>query len=286
MAKQLQLRRGSMTDHENFTGALAEVTFDTDQKTIRIHDGETVGGDSVVTASILQQMIEGGFIGGGGSSTPFLEYNRTDQEGFGTPFSENFTDLTYTDGGTIVRNELLSNATGVTHVFETTGTVVRVTRSMAGYDFNSLDFIVNYGLLKLAMPMAQASQAGSEWFTGITLGTNGDGESFAIGWSHEGFASAKLTVTGSVYEVSDITTIFAGHEFAYHPTMMRIRYKNDNTVVAGLALDGKNFEDVFTGSYASAPTLAYPGHVAYCKDATIRTAIYALEGGRETLDDA
>lgn len=284
MAKQLQLRRGSMSDHETFVGALAEVTFDTDQRTVRVHDGETPGGDFLITATMFQQAIEGGI--GGGSSTPFLEYNRTDQEGFGTPFSDNFTDLTYTDGGTIVKNEVFANATGITSNFEVTGSVVKVARSMAGYDFNGLDYIVSYGLLKLAMPLSQANQAGSEWFTGISLGTNGDGESIAIGWSHEGFASAKLTVTGSVYEISDITTIFTGHEFAYNPTMVRIRYKSDNTVVAGLALDGKNFVDVFTGSFPTAYTLAYPGHVIYAKDTTVRTAVYALEGGRETLSDA
>lgn len=285
MAKQLQLRRGSMADHENFTGAVGELTYATDAKTVVVHDGETVGGIGIVTYTDLWNMVDNGQLGGG-SSVPFLEYNRTDQEGFGTPFSENFTDLTYTDGGTIEKNEVFANATGITTNFEVTGSAVKVARSTAGYDFNGLDYIVSYGLLKLAMPLSQANQAGSEWFTGITLGTNGDGESFAIGWSHEGFASAKLTVTGSVYEVSDITTFSTGHEFAYNPTMVRIRYKNDNTVVAGLALDGKNFVDVFTGSFPTAYTLAYPGHVIYAKDATIRTALYALEGGRETLDQA
>lgn len=44
MSKQIQIRRGSATEHEDFTGALGEVTMDTTNKTLRVHDGETAGG--------------------------------------------------------------------------------------------------------------------------------------------------------------------------------------------------------------------------------------------------
>ena len=49
MAKQLQLRKGTDTEHNTFTGADGEVTVDTTFKTLRVHDGVTVGGTLLVT---------------------------------------------------------------------------------------------------------------------------------------------------------------------------------------------------------------------------------------------
>jgi len=44
MAKQIQFRRGTTTEHETFIGAPGEVTVDTDMNTLRVHDGVTPGG--------------------------------------------------------------------------------------------------------------------------------------------------------------------------------------------------------------------------------------------------
>lgn len=44
MARVLQIRRGSAAQNDNFTGLVGEITFDTDAKTIRVHDGETLSG--------------------------------------------------------------------------------------------------------------------------------------------------------------------------------------------------------------------------------------------------
>ena len=49
MAKQLQLRKGTATEHNTFTGADGEVTVDTTNKTLRVHDGSTVGGTILAT---------------------------------------------------------------------------------------------------------------------------------------------------------------------------------------------------------------------------------------------
>ena len=49
MAKQLQLRKGTATEHGTFTGAVGEVTVDTTNKTLRVHDGSTVGGTRLAT---------------------------------------------------------------------------------------------------------------------------------------------------------------------------------------------------------------------------------------------
>ncbi len=44
MSRQIQLRRGTTAQNDKFTGAVGEVTVDTDAKTLRVHDGETPGG--------------------------------------------------------------------------------------------------------------------------------------------------------------------------------------------------------------------------------------------------
>ena len=44
MATQVQFRRGTTGQHSAFTGAVGEVTVDTQKKTVCIHDASTVGG--------------------------------------------------------------------------------------------------------------------------------------------------------------------------------------------------------------------------------------------------
>lgn len=51
MAKELLLRRGTTAENNLFTGALAEPSYDTDRKELRIHDGSTVGGKVVSMAT-------------------------------------------------------------------------------------------------------------------------------------------------------------------------------------------------------------------------------------------
>lgn len=44
MAKRLQLRRGTTAQNNAFTGAVGEVSVDTDKEVLVVHDGVTVGG--------------------------------------------------------------------------------------------------------------------------------------------------------------------------------------------------------------------------------------------------
>ena len=66
MAKQLQLRRGTELQNDTFTGANGEVTVDTTNKTLRVHDGTTVGGTQLAT-------VTGG--SGGGENDDFVLVN-------------------------------------------------------------------------------------------------------------------------------------------------------------------------------------------------------------------
>ena len=44
MTTQVQFRKGTTTEHAQFTGANAEITVDTKKKTVVVHDGTDVGG--------------------------------------------------------------------------------------------------------------------------------------------------------------------------------------------------------------------------------------------------
>lgn len=52
MATQVQFRRGTTAQNNSFTGAVGEISVDTDVKTLRIHDGSTAGGFSVARSDL------------------------------------------------------------------------------------------------------------------------------------------------------------------------------------------------------------------------------------------
>jgi hypothetical protein len=57
MATQVQFRRGTTTQNNAFTGAIGEITYDTQVKTLRLHDGTTAGGGSIVTTNASVQTL-------------------------------------------------------------------------------------------------------------------------------------------------------------------------------------------------------------------------------------
>jgi hypothetical protein len=53
MARQIQFRRGTTAQHSSFTGAVGEVTVDTDKDVVVVHDGSTAGGFPMLKAADL-----------------------------------------------------------------------------------------------------------------------------------------------------------------------------------------------------------------------------------------
>lgn len=49
-SRQIQFRRGTSAQNNNFTGAVGEITVDTENRTLRVHDGETPGGTPLARA--------------------------------------------------------------------------------------------------------------------------------------------------------------------------------------------------------------------------------------------
>ena len=57
MSSQVQFRRGTTTQNNAFTGAIGEITYDTDTKTLRLHDGTTAGGGATVVTTGATQTV-------------------------------------------------------------------------------------------------------------------------------------------------------------------------------------------------------------------------------------
>jgi hypothetical protein len=57
MSTQVQYRRGTNAQNIAFTGALAEITVDTTNGTLRVHDGITAGGSNIATVSYVTAQI-------------------------------------------------------------------------------------------------------------------------------------------------------------------------------------------------------------------------------------
>lgn len=58
MAIQLQIRRGTAAENDVFTGAVGELTMDTDTNGLRIHNGTTVGGIKIPTTQTTDYVVE------------------------------------------------------------------------------------------------------------------------------------------------------------------------------------------------------------------------------------
>jgi len=56
MSTQVQYRRGTSAQNDAFTGALAEITVDTTNKTLRVHDGLTAGGFALAGTTATQTL--------------------------------------------------------------------------------------------------------------------------------------------------------------------------------------------------------------------------------------
>jgi hypothetical protein len=57
MATQVQFRRGTTTQNNAFTGAIGEITYDTEIETLRLHDGSTPGGGAIVATTNASQTL-------------------------------------------------------------------------------------------------------------------------------------------------------------------------------------------------------------------------------------
>ena len=63
MATQVQFRRGTTGEHSGFTGAVGEVTVDTEKKVLCIHDATTAGGFPLLRENFSNSNLSLGSLG-------------------------------------------------------------------------------------------------------------------------------------------------------------------------------------------------------------------------------
>ena len=63
MATQVQFRRGTTGEHSGFTGAVGEVTVDTEKKVVCIHDATTAGGFPLLREDFSNSNLSLGSLG-------------------------------------------------------------------------------------------------------------------------------------------------------------------------------------------------------------------------------
>ncbi len=62
MSRVIQIRRGTAAEHETFTGADGEITMDTTNKTLRVHDGQTTGGTPLARADEIPDLTAADYV--------------------------------------------------------------------------------------------------------------------------------------------------------------------------------------------------------------------------------
>ena len=55
MATEVQIRRGTTAEHNSFTGAVGEITVDTDKDTVVVHDNSQAGGYPMANLKTAQE---------------------------------------------------------------------------------------------------------------------------------------------------------------------------------------------------------------------------------------
>ena len=107
MAQEIRLRRGTTTQHNSFTGAEGEVTVDTTNDTIRVHDGSLAGGHRLAKYSELFDSGDATLTGNTTITTLILsnvlgtEYGGTGLTSFtenGVMFGANTSSLSFATG--------------------------------------------------------------------------------------------------------------------------------------------------------------------------------------------
>ena len=126
MPTVLQFRRGTTSQNDAFTGAVGEISVDTDKDTLRVHDGSSAGGSELLTASSTSTLTNKTLTSA--NVTTALLPTSADGAALGSAAKE-FSDLFLADAGTIQMGN--DQDVVITHVADT-GLTLRNTANNVG----------------------------------------------------------------------------------------------------------------------------------------------------------
>jgi hypothetical protein len=116
MANALQLRRGTTTQHNSFTGLAGEVTVDTDKDTVVVHDGSTAGGFPLATSATIATEVAALVDSAPGTLDTLNELAAAlgDDPNFATTVTNSIATKMPLAGGTFTGNVSFSTGVGIT----------------------------------------------------------------------------------------------------------------------------------------------------------------------------
>jgi len=132
VTKQVQLRRGTTAEHSTFTGAVGEVTVDTDKDVVVVHDGATAGGFPLLGTSKISTTASGVSVSGSTNETDYeLTGTAIDPANGGIQYKTLSGDVTFTESLADGDSVILRLINGASH------TVSWPTTTWAGASGNS-----------------------------------------------------------------------------------------------------------------------------------------------------
>ena len=153
MATQVQFRRGTTSQHGSFTGAVGEITVDTDKDTVVVHDGSQAGGFAIPNLKTAQ------------------EFTKT----------QNFNATSLSDGSTIswdassnqvAKVTLGGNRTLAAATNQVDGAVYVLSVTQDGSGSRTLSFNSNYKFAGGTAPTVTATASARDIFVFKSNGTN------------------------------------------------------------------------------------------------------------------
>jgi hypothetical protein len=210
MATQVQFRRGTAAENNAFTGALAEVTVNTTDSTLRVHDGVTAGGFTIVGLTATQTLTNK-------TLTSAVLTSPNIGVATGTSFSATGAINTATTvsatgnitGGNVLTGGLISATANVTGGNVLTGGLISAAGNITGAN------ILTGGLISAA-----GNITGANILTGglISAAGNITGANLIINGT-AGLGSAVLILSGNIQTTAANNTANIGNATNYFNTV-------------------------------------------------------------------
>ena len=242
MATQVQLRRGNTTSTSTFTGAVAEVTVDTDKKTIVVHDGSTAGGIPLAKESNLTAIfVQANSAFDKANSANVLAQSAYDKANSANILAQNAFDAS--NSASSYANSAFNVANGAAYVANTDYTTISATAGVYANSITVPEITLSANgrvsnITNTAIRSATTSQTGivqledSTTSTSTTNAATPNSVKSAYDLASGKFSSSGGTISGDV-TVSGNLTIVGQQVYANTQTVLI----KDNIITLNAAID-------------------------------------------------